>query len=78
MRKRIFKIESISSDRRMDGNTLIKASTMNNDEKIFLRITIKNAEIEDKEKVRALLMEAYSKYERSINAEKIIKVGDFI
>lgn len=78
MRKRIFKIESISSDRRIDGNTLIKASTMNNDEKIFLRITVKNIERDNKEKIRTLLLEAYSRHERSIENDKIIKVGDLI
>lgn len=78
MKKRMFKIESISSDRRMDGDTLIKASTMNGDEKIFLRISVKNTEIEDKEKIRASLMESYSRYERNVNTDKIIKVGDYI
>lgn len=78
MKKRMFKIESISSERRMDGNTLIKASTMNGDEKIFLRINIKSTEIKDREKIRKLLMESYSRYERNVNTDKTVAVGDYI
>lgn len=72
-----FKIESIETERRIDGNSIINASAIHNGDKVLMQTVVKTSDLADRDLIREQLMDCYKGHTECIII-KPISVGDFI